>query len=285
MSNINAYVWKDARLTRDKNEKQVETKLVDMDEDQLQMIYSHCKEMLYNDDPKNIGRMIIIDQIAKQLDNCGAELALRWFKTLTDAKGNYLYSSETLLSELRSWMHADPNYDPNNNYRLQDYVQVPPEFRNVSMDALQKACYDGLGVFNHSKITPTFIYNLGIYLTQSELKEIDDDLSRAGLNPDSITMQAKIDNHIKLPLGLSSIDVRVNPHGLTGTEFRDMVNMKHYKGYKCCKYSDLTTSQLHTLRFKVLRALENRTMKQVKAWKEIMQQIEEVAEVKGYKLN
>jgi hypothetical protein len=35
MSNINSYVWKDARLTHNKAEKQIETRMVDLDEDQL----------------------------------------------------------------------------------------------------------------------------------------------------------------------------------------------------------------------------------------------------------
>ena len=101
--NINSYVWKDARLTFNKNEKQVETRLVDMEEEQLQMVYEHCKEMLYNTNPKNAGRMIILDQIAKQINYCRTELALRWFKSLTDSKGNYLYTNESLMVDLRSW--------------------------------------------------------------------------------------------------------------------------------------------------------------------------------------
>ena len=78
--NIDSYVWKDARLTHNKDEKQVETRLVDMDEEQLQMIYEHCKEMLYNSDSKNAGRMIILDQIAKQLE-INEETVRKYLKT------------------------------------------------------------------------------------------------------------------------------------------------------------------------------------------------------------
>ena len=101
--NIDSYVWKDARLTHNKDEKQVETRLVDMDEDQLQMIYEHCKEMLYNSDSKNAGRMIILDQIAKQLDYCRAELAHRWFKTLKDmSMFSFISSSISLHFPIKS---------------------------------------------------------------------------------------------------------------------------------------------------------------------------------------
>lgn len=282
MSKLDTYVWKDARLTHNKAETQLQTKMVDMDEDQLQMIYDHCKEMLYNTDPSNLGRMIVIDQIVKQLDYCGAELALRWFKTLQDQKGNYIYSNETLMSELRSWMSE---FEPDDSYTLKDFVSVPAEYRNVKITSLQLACRDALGSFDHSKITHSFIYNMGIFLTQEELKEIDDDLKEAGLNPDSYTLQAKINNHIKLPLSVMNVELRVNPKGLSGTELQDMINLKRIRGWKMCKYSSLSTSQLRTLRSKVLCALEDRTKHQAKKWKEIMGQIEEVAKYKHFKLS
>jgi len=282
MSKLDTYVWKDARLTHNKAETQLQTKMVDMDEDQLQMIYDHCKEMLYNTDPSNLGRMIVIDQIVKQLDYCGAELALRWFKTLQDQKGNYIYSNETLMSELRSWMSE---FEPDDSYTLKDFVSVPAEYRNVKITSLQLACRDALGSFDHSKITHSFIYNMGIFLTQEELKEIDDDLREAGLNPDSYTLQAKINNHIKLPLSVMNVELRVNPKGLSGTELQDMINLKRIRGWKMCKYSSLSTSQLRTLRSKVLCALEDRTKHQAKKWKEIMGQIEEVAKYKHFKLS
>ncbi len=280
--NINSYVWKDARLTFNKNEKQVETRLVDMEEEQLQMVYEHCKEMLYNTNPKNAGRMIILDQIAKQINYCRTELALRWFKSLTDSKGNYLYTNESLMIDLRSWTS---NLENPEEYFLQDFLQVPNEYKKVKIIDLQSACRDMLGAFDHSKITYTFIYKLGIYLTQEELKVIDNDLKEAGLDPDHYTLQAKIDNHIKTPLMITNEEIRINPKGLTEAEFRDMINMKHRKGYKMCKYSTLTTSQLHTLVNKVLYALEDRTKMQVKKWKELMSQIEEVAKYKGYQLS
>lgn len=283
MSNVNTYVWKDARLTHDKNEPQVETKLIDMDNDQLQMVYTHCKEMLYNTDPRNEGRMIVIDQLKEQYNKCGAELALRWFKTLTDPKGALLYTSESLLFELRSLIS---DCDPDEKYQLKDLFQVPADYKNVFINDLMDACKDSLGIFNHSKITYSFIFNqLGVYLTQEELKEIDKDLSLAGLDPDKISFRTKIENHIKVPLGLYNTEVKINSKGLTGSELRDMVNMKKMKGYRACKYSSLTTSQLQTLRSKVLYTLEDRIVAQAKKWKEIMRQIEEVAKYKKYKLN
>lgn len=288
MSDINSYIWKDARLNRwdhNKKELQAETRLIDMDKDQLQMCYAHCKEMLYNTNSKNIGRMIILDQISQQLDYCGAELAFRYFLSLKDKNGNYLYSKESLLSDLHTWVRSVPNYSPKNNYRLKDFLTLPSEYQSVLIESLMKACRDALGVFNHSKITKTFIYDrLGIYLTSEELKSIDNDIKSVGIDPEKVTLQEKIENHIKFPLGLSGVEIKINPKGLSGAEFKDMVNLKKLKGYQYCKYSSLTSDQLKTLRNKVLYALEERTAYQVMTWKTLMSQIEEVARYKEFTL-
>jgi hypothetical protein len=286
MSKVESYIWKDAKLICGASKVQNETRLIDMDQEQLQTCYTHCKNMLYNTDPKNLGRMIVLDTISKQLDCCGAELALRYFISLTDSNGKYLYTADSLLMDLHSWTRSIPDYDPKENYRLQDFVEVPAEYQGVSIELLMKACRDGLGNLDHSKITKTFIYDrLGLYLTTDELYAIDKDLEDHGMDPNKITLAAKIENHVKFPLGLSGVEIKINPKGLTGEEFKDMVNLKKLKGYKYCKYSALTSNQLKTLRYKVLFELEERTLYQIKTWKTIMQQIEEVAKYKHYKLS
>jgi len=278
MNDINSYVWKDKRLTEDRAEQQVEYKLVDFDEYQLNVCYQHCKHMLYNTDKENPGRIIILDLLSKQIDNCGAELALRWFKSLTDKDGNFLYSNQTLLSDLRSWTTSLPDYDPSQTYKLQDFVQVPTEFKGVTIELLRKAILDSLGIFNHSKITLSFLYKLGVYFTPNEL---------AGLEKytEGHSLDEKL-SVLKSQLGLpEDTNIKINPAGLNEQEFRDMIHLKKRKGYKKCKYSDLTTSQLQTLRNKVLGSFEEKVLWQAKTWKDLMQQIEEVAHYKKYKLS
>ena len=278
MTKIDTYVWKDKRLTNDKQEKQAEYKLVDMDEYTLNKAYNHCKEMLYNNDKKYPGREIILKMISEQLENCGAELALRYFKNLKYEDGSPKYSDQSLLSDLREWF---PDYNEH-NYKLQDLpVQVDKidsKFYSVPVTALMRACRDALGAFDHSKITLTFLFKNGVYFTQEESAELDRFTIR-----NSLAEKIEI---LKLQLGLSEIDdIRVNPKGLTEREFRDMIHMKKLKGYHSCKYSELTTSQLETLRNKVLYALEEKVAMQAMTWKEIMRQIEEVAKYKHYILN
>lgn len=264
------YVWRESRLSSDRNEKQIEYKLIDMGEYELQAAYDHCKHMLYNPDIKNPGRMLILDQISKQINDCGAELALRWFKSLADKDGNLLYSSMSLLLELRSWIK---NLPQTKEYRLQDFVKVPLDYKGVTINSLIEACKDNLGYFDYSKISFAFLYRLGIYFTPKELDEMEN--FTAGN-----TMHEKFEI-LKIQLGLKeNIVLKSSPKGLTEQEFRDMIHLKKHKGFQKCKYSELTTSQLETLRRKVLFSLEEEILKQVKTWKVLMSQIEEVAEYK-----
>lgn len=277
MNDVTSYVWKDKRLTRDKSEKQIELRMVDMDEEQLNQIYTHCKNMLYNTDKANLGRMVVIDQIKEQMDCCGAELALRWFKSLKDNKGELIYSNSNLLSNLRAWVNAIPNFDFSERYTLGDLVEVPTDLKDVPVDLVMKACKDLLGNLDHSKITYNFLYKLGIYFTQAELRELEDWGGTKG------TLKSKIED-LKLQLGIENAEIHPNPFGLAAEQLRDMIHMKRLKGFKTCKYSQLTTSQLETLRKKVLYSLEELVLAQTLTWKKIMSQIEEVAAYKGIKL-
>lgn len=283
-NDINSYVWRDARISKDRSEKQVETRLVDLDEDQLQMIYNHCKEMLYNSEYKHLGRMHIVNQIETQLDCINSELAYRWFMEQKDSKGEPLFTPESLLLEIRYWKLSIENYNPNERYELRDFVEVPKQFKHVSIDLLQAACRDSLGSFDHSKITLNFLYKLGIYITNEEMKEINEDIKITGLDPNKISLQTKIANHIKTPLNLINADIKVNAKGLSAKEFTAMIYLKRFKGHKSCKYSALSQIQLETLNNKVLYALEDIVRKQIVNWQNIMSQIEEVAKYKHFKL-
>lgn len=273
-SKIESYRWKDKRLTEDRKEKAAEYRMVDMEDYELQQAYNHCKHMLYNNDPNNPGRTLVLDMISEQLEYCGAELALRWFKTLTDDNGNYLYSNDSLMSDIRNWLSTVPE-DDKMTYRLQDFVKVHPDYRGVSIDALIKACRDSLGFIDLSKISFSFIYRLGIYFTPDELKEMNNYTFGHGL-------QEKFEI-LKYQLGLKDdVTLKANPNGLTEQQFRDMIHLKKHHGFTKCKYSELTTSQLETLRKKVLYDLEDEVLYQVNIWTTLMKQIKEVAEYKKY---
>ena len=273
-SKIESYVWRDRRLTTDRAEKAAEYKMIDMTDYELQQAYDHCKHMLYNNDPNNLGRTLVLDCISEQLEYCSAELALRWFKSLTDENNNPLYSNDSLLSDIRSWLSTVPDADKT-KYRLQDFVKVHPDYRGVSIDALIKACRDSLGFIDLSKISFSFIYRLGIYFTADELKEMNSYTYSQGL-------KEKFEI-LKYQLGLKDdVVLMANPNGLTEQQFRDMIHLKKQKKGFRTKYSELTTGQLETLRKKVLYNLEDEVLFHVNIWTTLMKQIREVAEYKNY---
>ena len=277
---INSYIWKEKRLTRDRQEKQVEFKMVDMEETQLQYMYDHCKQMLYNKSTKYPGRMIVLQHIAEQLEYCRAELTLRYFLSLCNKNNEPLYSTDSLMAELRNITGQ-----VDDNVYLGDVMSVPSEYSKTRLKHLKEACKDALGLFDHSKITKPFLCDVGVYLSQKEMKEINNDLISYGLNPNKFTLLEKIENHIKVPLNLREDQIlRINPKGLNATEFSDMINMKTYKGPYTCKYSDLSTGQLKALLSKVLYALEEKVQFHANRWNTLMSQIEEVAEYKHFKL-
>lgn len=269
------YVWRESRLTNDRHEKQIEYKLIDMGEFELQAAYDHCKHMLYNSDVKNPGRMLILDQISKQINDCGAELALRWFLSLTDKDGEPLYSPMSLIIDLRNWINTLP---AGKEYKLKDFVKVPLDYKNITINSLIEAAKDNLGYFDYSKISFAFIYRLGIYFTPAELDEMKNFTS-------GNTMQEKIDV-LKMQLGIKDdVVIKPNPKGLTDQEFRDMIHLKKIKRFQKRKYSELATGQLETLRKKVLFALEEQILQQIQVWKILMSQIEEVAKYKQINLS
>lgn len=276
---IQDYIWKDRRLTKNKEEKQVTYKLVDTDEYTLNTMYHHCKDMLYSTNINHLGRVVILDCIKEQLGYCGAELALRYFKSLKDINNQNIYTEENLLSDLRTWLKVKKANEPHKDkFCLGDLVQVPSYIKSVSVEDLILACRDALPIFDHSKITFSFIYSMGIYFTEKELQELKIHISSTSLK-DKIV-------EIKHQLGLYDDKViNINPSGLSESQFRDMIRMKKGNNFRKCKYSDLSTSQLNTLRNKVLFTLEDKIMKQIEIWKTLMGQIEEVAEYKKYKLS
>lgn len=277
MNKLETYIWKDAKNYAGQT-KPNETRLIDMSCDQLQMVYDHCKSMLYNTNPGKLGRLILAEEIKEQIQACSAELTLRWFKSLEDEHGHSIYNNDNLLAYLYAWSKQDDDV-------LSTFLKVPPEHENTSIKLLKKACRDALGYFNHKHITKSFLYSkLGIYLSAEEITEINQDIETVGVNAKNVAFSTKIENHIKFPLNIEGADIIINPSGLSGKEFISMSVMKS-KWRNGCKYSELSTIQLQTLKSKVLYALYDRVIIQSKCWEKLMAQIEEVAKYKQFKLN
>lgn len=266
---LNSFVWK-GQKTLDIHGKYVqnEKKMMDMSEGEMIVAYEHCKTMLYNQDPKSPGRYNVLVLINDQKNKLGAELFIRYASSKTGM------SRFTLMESINSFL-------ANNKEALKNYgtptvtvmfSSVPDEFKNVTLDAVIDGCLDTLGTFNKKHITRTLILKQGIWLSHEELHELPE-------------VDKAIDSYAKIQLLREILDIKeveklqINSKGLSFTQMRAMLNLKPNR-----KYSDMTTPQLETLRNKMLFVLENSVNNHITAWTKRMEEIELVADYKGYKL-
>lgn len=268
-TDINSFVWKGTKkLDENGKYKQSEKKLIDMTVQELNACYDHCKTMLFNKDVKNPGRYLVLEIIAEQKDRCGAELFLRYVEQEKDI------SRFTLMNMLNSFLS-------NNKENLKGikpiishmFSGIPDEFDQIPLSLLMDGCLDRLGAFNKKHVTRTFILKQGIWLTPAESKDlIEHDAD--GRPVDRLTI-------IKDRLNIKDIEtLYINSKGLNFTQMRGMLNLKPNK-----KYMDLTTVQLETLRYRILFSLEETVKKHIADWEHRMEEIERVAEFKGFKLS
>lgn len=268
-TDINSFIWKGTKkLDENGKYKQSEKKLIDMAVQELNACYDHCKTMLFNKDVKNPGRYLVLEIIAEQKDRCGAELFLRYVEQEKDI------SRFTLMNMLNSFLS-------NNKENLKGikpiishmFSGIPDEFDQIPLSLLMDGCLDRLGAFNKKHVTRTFILKQGIWLTPAESKDlIEHDVD--GRPVDRLTI-------IKDRLSIKDIEtLYINSKGLNFTQMRGMLNLKPNK-----KYMDLTTVQLETLRYRILFNLEETVKKHIADWEHRMEEIERVAEFRGFKLS
>jgi len=265
---LNSFVWKGSKvLDADGKYKQNEKKLMNMSEYELNECYDHCKTMLFNKDIQNPGRYIVLEGIAEQKDRCGAELFLRF---LDQEKGLGRF---TLLSSINE-------FQKNNREALKTYkpiiddvfANVSDEYKKIPLSLIIDGCLDRLGTFNKKHITRTFILKQGIWLTPTESKDLIE-LDENGNPRDRIEV-------IRERLNIKEVErLYINSKGLNYTQMRGMLNIKPNR-----KYMDLTTTQLETLRYRMLFNLEETVKEHITSWERRMEEIELVASNKNFKL-
>lgn len=257
--NTTEFVWRDQNGTN--------VKMIDMDEVALQKAYTHCNDMLFNRNQYSPGRWQIKKNIQKIYDNCNAELFVRYL--LHDCDISSIRTNKDLF-ELIS-LHRKENGVVNSDYITTIFKSVPTVYEKVTIENLLDACLDKLDVLNRKIISDKFIINQGIWLTndeKEELTEYDD--------------QGKFRNRldvIKERLVLNNVRLRIDPKGLSYTEFRSLIKLEPFT-----KISDLPTVTLKLLRDKVLLLLDNDIDHSIEQWTELKEEIEKIAEDKGYEL-
>lgn len=265
-----SYVWK-GRKEKDANGIFVQevVNLIDADEKQLRGFYNHCISMLYNQDRQNPGRRPLLDIIQSQKDRCGVELYLRE----AESEGTSRY---TIIESIKKTMlFSGISNDQVKNLTLKEFVVVSSQFANLPIKLVQEGCLQRLGKFDKSHITLTFILKQGLKISEDEEQELTEyTLDHKGNSVkrnyiDVVRERLSIADHMKLKL---------DPKGLSYSQLRAMLTLKSRY------YNELTTEQLRTLRNRILFSLEDDIMFHIQQWEDRINQIREVAELKGIEL-
>lgn len=271
-NDVKSFVWKLARKT---DGTQEEIRLVDATPEQLNQFYKHCNSMLHSTDKLNPGRYVLLNIIEEQRRKCNVEIFLRKLESGAICADGKPYPRHLYIQDIRAYMNAHKADFPASELKNISIASVtgglPREFERISIDEVLDAGLDALGNFDNKHITFSFILNMGVYLTPTEMKEFDekdkDGNTRSKL--EVIKERLNIKNTVRLT---------VKPTGLNYSELRAMVTLKPKK------YSELTTDQLMVLRNKVLFRLENEVNFHIEQWEERMRQLRLVAESRGITL-
>lgn len=267
-NNLNSFIWKNNKtLDVNGNYIQSEKKMIDMNLAELSNCYNHCKTMLFNKNSKNPGRYLVLDLIADQKNKCGVELLLRNIEEINKL------TRFNLTTFINNFMDVNKEAIKYHKVTIENvFSNIPVQFEKLPLNLILDGCLDKLGTLTKKHITRTFILKQGIWLTPSESKDlIEYDVN--GVLRDRLEV-------IKERLHIRDIEkLYINSKGLNYTQIRAMLNIK-----QDVKYKELTTTQLETLRYRVLFDLENSVKFHINLWETKMEELEQVAEFKGLML-
>lgn len=261
-SNLENYVWKGPRI----DGVQKEEKLVDCTVEKLLEYQEHCRQMLYNDNPKLPGRYTLVKIIENQIQCCRAELLVRWLRS--EANYTYQHCYEDIRTLIKK-NHEELTQEAIEQYPIGNLIsEIPDEYKRVPIGLVLKASMYSLGVFK-SYITLNFLAELGIYLTQQEMQQ-------ELLERDPVTGKARNRMEvIKERENLNpSFHLEYHPDGLSYAEFHAMYKLHSDK------YEKLTSVQLKLLSEKILYRFQQRCEKQAEQWETKLKEISEVLKSK-----
>lgn len=258
-SDINQLVWKD------KSGKEV--RLMDMSKEDLQKVYNHATDMLYNTNKYTPGRIQVKQNIKNLIASCNAELFLRYI--LHDCNVDILRTNIQVIEFVRQCKTANNLSDDDSVTTL--FTSIPVEFESVTLGQLIDACFDKLDIINRKMISDKFILSQGIWLTEEEKKDLTETDKDGNIRPwlDVIKERLLLDN----------VKLRVDPKGFSYSEFRSLVHLEPLP-----KISRLPSDTLRLLRDKVFILLDADTDYHIQKWMNIKTNIEKIAEYKGIDL-
>ena len=254
-NDLNQYVWKG------KDGKEI--RLLDMSPDELQKVYNHTTDMLYNTNKYTPGKLQVKKNIRTLISHCNAELLKRYI--IHECSVDILKSPIEIIQFIRDSKKANNLTDTDSVTTL--FNHLPKEFESITLDLLLSSCLDQLDIINRKMISDNFILSQGIWLTDSEKFDLTEYDSNGQIRP---WMEV-----IKERLILPNIKLRVDPKGFSYSEFRSLIHLSPLP-----KISTLPTETLRLLRDKVFILLDADTDYHINKWEIIKSNIEKVAEYK-----
>ena len=255
INDLNQYVWKG------KDGKEI--RLLDMSPDELQKVYNHTTDMLYNTNKYTPGKLQVKKNIRTLISHCNAELLKRYI--IHECNVDILKSPIEIIQFIRDSKKVNNLTDTDSVTTL--FNHLPKEFESITLDLLLSSCLDQLDIINRKMISDNFILSQGIWLTDSEKVDLTEYDSNGQIRP---WMEV-----IKERLILPNIKLRVDPKGFSYSEFRSLIHLSPLP-----KISSLPTDTLRLLRDKVFILLDADTDYHIAKWEEIKSNIEKVAEYK-----
>ncbi len=259
VNDLNQYVWKS------KDGKTI--RLLDMSKEELQKIYNHANDMLYNTNKYTPGKLQVKKNIRTLISHCNAELLKRYI--LHECNIDILKSPIEVVQFIRDNKKSNNLADTDSVTTL--FSHLPKEFESVTLDLLLSACLDQLDLINRKMISDNFILSQGIWLTETEKVDLTEYDENGQVRP---WMEV-----IKERLLLPNIKLRVDPRGFSYAEFRSLIHLTPLP-----KISSLPTDTLRLLRDKVFILLDADTDYHINKWEIIKSNIEKVAEYKKISL-
>lgn len=128
-----------------------------MSEDELQKVYNHTTDMLYNKDRFTLGKYQVKKNIKTLIAQCNAELFLRYLQY--DLNIDTLKTNIQVLDFIREAKKI--NNLTNDNLVDDVFINIPREFSGITLEHLIEACLDR-GGFNRNMLTNNFIAAQGI---------------------------------------------------------------------------------------------------------------------------
>ena len=272
-NDYSSFVWKGEKVKEGDKYVQESRRLIDMSPEELIKCYRHCEKMLYNENPKHLGRYNVLEEVNRQINNCNVELLIRYNENSYRRNENRSATPRNVFAmsirglkanspEIEDWSKVPVTHITN----IQD---LPVEFYNINVADVLDGCIGCLGAFDKKHLTMTFITKMGLWFTKAEENE---------LGGNSNVERLKIaKERLHLP---EKLVLRFSEKGLSYREMRAILTLP-----KKQRYSDMTTDQLVTLRDKVLLRFQKEVDNHIYSWKRLEKQLILVAQDKGINLN